>query len=186
MDVLNHSPNMQIVIDKLPLYLQNKWRDCAMRLCESQDGVTFSNIVQFVHDAAKSANHPVFSREAMKGIEAQKSGAKTSSSNKSKYFPQKSKTSSFPIKTEKVAEPQKSSGLEKKTADHKRSCHMCKRDHDLDDCDKFAKRTSEEKIDFLSEADIMKRFEHKNIVRLLGVCTRNEPVYTVMEYMLYG
>merc|ERR1719430_1933126 len=46
--------------------------------------------------------------------------------------------------------------------------------------------TVEEKVDFLSEADIMKRFEHKNIVKLLGVCTRNEPVYTVMEYMLYG
>ena len=44
----------------------------------------------------------------------------------------------------------------------------------------------EETIDFLTEADIMKRFEHKNIVRLLGVCTRNEPVYTIMEYMLYG
>ena len=26
----------------------------------------------------------------------------------------------------------------------------------------------------------------QNIVKLLGVCTRNEPVYTVMEYMLYG
>ena len=44
----------------------------------------------------------------------------------------------------------------------------------------------EEKIDFLSEANIMKRFKHKNIVKLLGVCTRNEPIYTVMEYMLYG
>ena len=44
----------------------------------------------------------------------------------------------------------------------------------------------EEKVDFLSEADIMKRFDHKNIVKLLGVCTRNEPVYAVMEYMLYG
>ena len=44
----------------------------------------------------------------------------------------------------------------------------------------------EEKIDFLSEANIMKRFEHKNIVKLLGVCTRNEPIYAVMEYMLYG
>ena len=46
--------------------------------------------------------------------------------------------------------------------------------------------TAEEKIDFLSEADMMKRFEHRNIVKLLGVCTRNEPVYTVMEFMLYG
>ena len=44
----------------------------------------------------------------------------------------------------------------------------------------------DEKIDFLSEADIMKRFEHRNIVKLLGVCTRNEPIYTIMEYMLYG
>ena len=44
----------------------------------------------------------------------------------------------------------------------------------------------DEKIDFLSEAEMMKRFDHKNIVKLLGVCTRNEPVYTVMEFMLYG
>ena len=46
--------------------------------------------------------------------------------------------------------------------------------------------TVEEKLDFLSEAEMMKRFNHKNIVRLLGVCTRNEPVYTVMEFILYG
>ena len=46
--------------------------------------------------------------------------------------------------------------------------------------------TVEEKIDFLSEADMMKRFDHRNIVKLLGVCTRNEPVYAVMEFMLYG
>ena len=46
--------------------------------------------------------------------------------------------------------------------------------------------TVEEKLDFLGEADMMKRFDHKNIVKLLGVCTRNEPIYTVMEFMLYG
>ena len=46
--------------------------------------------------------------------------------------------------------------------------------------------TVEEKLDFLSEAEMMKRFNHKNIVRLLGVCTRTEPVYTVMEFILYG
>ncbi|KAK9510835.1 hypothetical protein O3M35_005535 [Rhynocoris fuscipes] len=46
--------------------------------------------------------------------------------------------------------------------------------------------TTEEKLDFLSEAEVMKRFDHKNIVQLLGVCTKNEPVYTVMEFMLYG
>ena len=44
--------------------------------------------------------------------------------------------------------------------------------------------TVDEKIDFLSEAEMMKRFDHKNIVRLLGVCTRHEPIYTIMEFML--
>lgn len=46
--------------------------------------------------------------------------------------------------------------------------------------------TTEEKLDFLSEAEAMKRFDHKNVVRLLGVVTKTEPVCTVMEFMLYG
>ncbi|XP_059047400.1 uncharacterized protein LOC131842852, partial [Achroia grisella] len=46
--------------------------------------------------------------------------------------------------------------------------------------------TTEEKLDFLSEAEAMKRFDHKNIIRLLGVVTKTEPVCTVMEFMLYG
>lgn len=33
---------------------------------------------------------------------------------------------------------------------------------------------------------MMKRFDHKNIVQLLGVCTRGEPAYMIMEFMLYG
>jgi hypothetical protein len=32
----------------------------------------------------------------------------------------------------------------------------------------------------------MKRFDNANIVKLLGVCTRGEPAYCVMEFMLYG
>ncbi|GAB6030439.1 hypothetical protein CHUAL_007310 [Chamberlinius hualienensis] len=44
----------------------------------------------------------------------------------------------------------------------------------------------ETKADFLSEAEMMKELDHSNIVKLLGVCTRGEPVYTIMEFMLYG
>nr|XP_042909123.1 gamma-aminobutyric acid type B receptor subunit 1 isoform X2 [Parasteatoda tepidariorum] len=44
----------------------------------------------------------------------------------------------------------------------------------------------EEKLDFLSEAEVMKQLDHMNIVKLVGVCTMGEPVYTVMEFMLYG
>lgn len=46
--------------------------------------------------------------------------------------------------------------------------------------------STEEKLDFLSEAEAMKRFDHKNVVRLLAVVTKTEPVCTVMEYMLHG
>ncbi|XP_032691676.1 uncharacterized protein LOC116854152 isoform X2 [Odontomachus brunneus] len=46
--------------------------------------------------------------------------------------------------------------------------------------------STDEKLDFLSEVEVMKRFEHKNIVKLLGVCIKCEPVLTVMEFMLYG
>ncbi|XP_011298958.1 uncharacterized protein [Fopius arisanus] len=46
--------------------------------------------------------------------------------------------------------------------------------------------STEEKLDFLSEVEVMKRFEHKNIIKLLGVCIKSAPVLTVMEFMLYG
>ncbi|CAH0557671.1 unnamed protein product [Brassicogethes aeneus] len=46
--------------------------------------------------------------------------------------------------------------------------------------------SAEQKLEFLSEADVMKRFQHPNIITLLGVCTQKEPVYTIMEFMLYG
>ena len=41
-------------------------------------------------------------------------------------------------------------------------------------------------LDFLSEAEMMKRFEHNNIIKFIGICTRGEPILAVMEFMLYG
>lgn len=46
--------------------------------------------------------------------------------------------------------------------------------------------TVEEKLDFLGEAEMMKRFNHKNIIQLLGLCTHQEPIYMIMQFMLYG
>ncbi|KAH8263582.1 hypothetical protein KR044_010855, partial [Drosophila immigrans] len=44
----------------------------------------------------------------------------------------------------------------------------------------------EDRLDFLAEAEAMKKFNHKNIIKLLGVCLQNEPIYTIMQFMLYG
>jgi Bruton agammaglobulinemia tyrosine kinase len=38
----------------------------------------------------------------------------------------------------------------------------------------------------LDEAKIMKNLLHKNIVRLYGVCTQEEPIFIVTEYMANG
>lgn len=46
--------------------------------------------------------------------------------------------------------------------------------------------STEDRLDFLSEAQAMKLFDHKNIIKLLGVCLQSEPLYTIMEFMLYG
>ena len=40
--------------------------------------------------------------------------------------------------------------------------------------------------DFLEEASVMKEMKHNNLVRLLGVCTREPPFYIVTEYMSKG
>lgn len=46
--------------------------------------------------------------------------------------------------------------------------------------------STEDRLDFLSEAEAMKRFDHTNVIKLLGVCLQTEPIYTIMEFMLYG
>jgi len=49
------------------------------------------------------------------------------------------------------------------------------RSSDLQDLDKF-----------LKEAEILKQYDHPNIVQLIGICAEKEPVYIVMEFMPGG
>lgn len=44
----------------------------------------------------------------------------------------------------------------------------------------------DERLNFLSEVQVMKRLNHKNVVKLLGVCVRSDPFLSVMEFMLHG
>ena len=64
--VLNHLPNLQAIISKLPAYLQNKWRDHASHLRTHEHRTAqFSDIVCFLQRAAEAANDPVFNRQAL-------------------------------------------------------------------------------------------------------------------------
>uniref|UniRef100_A0A8C4ZXB7 FES proto-oncogene, tyrosine kinase n=1 Tax=Gadus morhua TaxID=8049 RepID=A0A8C4ZXB7_GADMO len=44
----------------------------------------------------------------------------------------------------------------------------------------------ETKKRFLMEARILKQYEHPNIVRLIGVCTQQQPIYIIMELVQGG
>ena len=67
MNVLNHPTNMQTIVLKLPLYLQNKWPDTVGRLRNRSidRSVMFHDLAQFVKNEASSVNDPVFSKEAL-------------------------------------------------------------------------------------------------------------------------
>ena len=41
-------------------------------------------------------------------------------------------------------------------------------------------------MDFMKEVKIMSRLRNGNIVRVLGVCRRGEPLSVVTEFMKYG
>ena len=43
-----------------------------------------------------------------------------------------------------------------------------------------------EKRKFLQEADILKQYDHPNIVKLIGVCAEKDPVYIIMEILPGG
>ncbi|XP_068240986.1 uncharacterized protein [Palaemon carinicauda] len=94
---------------------------------------------------AKAANDPAFSKFALQNNYSKPEN--NSGSFKFRSCQQKSKSSSFATQAELNPENRKTSIVSEK----EKSCPMCKKNHDLDDCWNFAKKTSEEKIDFLKE-----------------------------------
>ena len=66
MRVLDHAPNMQAVVSKLPANLQAKWRDQVFKKKKRvNDATCFADLAEFVESASESANDPVFGREAL-------------------------------------------------------------------------------------------------------------------------
>lgn len=51
---------------------------------------------------------------------------------------------------------------------------------------KTLKQNSMTAADFLEEAKTMHRLRHPKLVQLMGVCTREEPMYIITELMING
>ena len=152
LEVLNHAPNMETVIQKLPSYLQAKWRDHVLNIKKAQRLPKFTDIVEFVERAAEASNDPVFSKEALHKVEDRTKSSKPQSDNKGKptYF--KQKTGNFAASVNEPAKSQDRAGSSKQTP--AKQCPLCSKEHELDDCKNFAAKSLEERKKFLAEKSL--------------------------------
>ena len=126
MAALNHPPNMQSVVQKLPGNLQMKWREFVVNT-RRKDGkiASFGDLTEFVEHAAESANDPIYSREALVGA---KTTPKTKSlpEDSKRLPPSKSKVDSFVIKLDSVPKPPQSHGAGSSSqSTNSRRCPLC-------------------------------------------------------------
>ncbi|XP_066955790.1 uncharacterized protein [Macrobrachium rosenbergii] len=134
MQVLNDSPNLQRVISKLPVYIQNKWLDHVIKLRKQGVCVCFTTLVEFVQNAAEAAMDPVFSREALGKVSlfTKAKAHHGSSQNKQKSL---------------AVTVQPSNSANQCT----RKCQLCSGHHDIEDCFQFLHKSVDERRKFVRD-----------------------------------
>ena len=150
LSALNHAPNLQAIVMKLPQYLQRKWRDNASTIrIKNLTLATFSDLVSFVKIAAESANDPIYGKEAMS-----KYVKPLSHRNTDKNKPTSSSSNRNTSFAARVTVPARKDGSKSVTKDtdfkHK-LCDLCNGNHDLDSCAAFNKKSIEERRSFLKD-----------------------------------
>ena len=106
--VLNHPPNMQAVVQKLPFALQTKWRENVVRTRRKDGKVAgFTELVEFLEYAAESANDPVYGKEALNKARQRTNGPPQSNKGSLSFKP---KVDSFVNGLDTVSKPPSSHG----------------------------------------------------------------------------
>ena len=148
--VLNHPPNMQAVVQKLPFALQTKWRENVVKTRRKDGKVAgFTELVEFLEYAAESANDPVYGKEALNKARQRTNGPPQSNKGS---LPFKPKVDSFATGLDTVPKPPSSHGTGSANQNVKvRRCPLCEKSHDLEDCDAYKKKSVEQRKSFLSE-----------------------------------
>ena len=142
--VLNHPPNMQAVVQKLPFALQTKWRENVVKT-RRKDGkvASLTELVEFLEYAAESANDPIYGKEALNKARQRTNGPPQSNKGS---LPFKPKIDSFVTGLDTVHKPPSSYGTGSSNQNViVRRCLPCEKSHDLEDCDAYKKKSVEQK-----------------------------------------
>ena len=126
--VLNHSPHMLCIVQKLPVYLQHKWRDLASKMrVEKRKIAEFDDLVKFVKSAAEASNDPIYGK--VQSVQSEGNNRNKDTKSKKKHETQSHVTNVSPSI----------------------SCPLCSQQHDLEDCSGFQAKNVEERRIFLRD-----------------------------------
>ena len=121
------------IIQKLPVYLQNQWRKKAHFIFKSIGKVHFKDVVDFVQEAAKVANDPVFGNIA----DGQKDRPQTL--HKNKLVRRDRPLSSFNTQSDRHHYTAQPNSIDNRSKND-RSCPLCESSRTLFGCDAFKMR----------------------------------------------
>ena len=150
MDVLNHTPHMQAIVQKLPTYLQGKWREEVLNIkMKQQRSAKFSDIVRFLDHASEISNDPVYSKDALTKFDERSKNVKSSDESKKKpSFKPKAGSLATSVTTPNNG-PDGAGSVQQQRMTTK--CPLCEKVHDLEDCRDFCKKSLDDKKKFLIE-----------------------------------
>lgn len=135
LDVLNHPPNMLCIVQKLPMYLQYKWREQVSRARQSNNtALNYEALVAFISFAADTANDPVYG-----GLSAQKDSTRDRNKQFSKTPTCRGKQNSFAVNV----------SSQDKNILSISTCPLCQQCHDLDSCKQYLHMTIDARRLFL-------------------------------------
>ena len=124
--------NIQMLIIKLPVYLQDRWRRETAKIRGSSVKISgFKDFVKFVQLEAKTANDPVFSRGFLGKIQVPERSVKGKAYGRDNPM-YKQNNCAMKVASQNVRKMQD-------------QCTFCKETHDLDSCQSFLKRSLEER-----------------------------------------
>lgn len=137
MAVVNHPPNMQSIVQKLPNNLQTKWRETVVK-GRRKDGkiADFRDLTKFVEYAAESANDPIYSKDALSNAKSKAGPASSFTSYNQKLPTSRPNCTSFATNLEAPTQSPSShgAGYSRQNAAASR-CSLCHKSHDLEECE---------------------------------------------------
>ena len=145
MGVLNHIPNLQAIVSKLPNYLQNKWRDNVNKLRYNEQRLAnFQDLSHFVHRESETANDPVFGKQALTTCNQSSSSTGINPSHRGKSPLKYDNSSSFAV----------NSTHDNNMNSRPINCKLCNQSHDLDRCSEFLDKSIEDRRSFLKDKNL--------------------------------